>query len=184
MAPRQAKRKNFNTTTSNSQPPSWLYKNSNESTKKPGNANNETKLNRSTWRSSKLLRNNGSSCKKPLRITHICSEHILGCSKMLRSCSKLFQSCPQVLFSVKLSLWISVLGLIFIGTPGVSSQVPGTGTSLPTPNVRDSLRLVNILVRRPIGPPAVRKECRLLPQSEFEKITNIINEAKRDTVRA
>nr|KAG5703473.1 hypothetical protein BaRGS_022522 [Batillaria attramentaria] len=50
-----------------------------------------------------------------------------------------------------------------------------------TPAVRDSLRLVNILTRRPIGEPSVRRSCHMLNTTEFERITGAINRAKRDT---
>ncbi|PVD20657.1 hypothetical protein C0Q70_18815 [Pomacea canaliculata] len=70
---------------------------------------------------------------------------------------------------------------VFVTTllpPCVDPQFP---SAITTPNVRDSLRLVNILIRRPIGPVSVRRECRMLNTSEFERITDVLNRAKRDT---
>lgn len=81
-----------------------------------------------------------------------------------------------------LSLRLMTLVAVFVTTllpPCVDPQFP---SAITTPNVRDSLRLVNILIRRPIGPVSVRRECRMLNTSEFERITDVLNRAKRDTV--
>ena len=79
-----------------------------------------------------------------------------------------------------MSLPLAVLGVLSVWpVPCVDPQTPG---ALPTPAVKDSLRLVNILIRRPIGPKSIRRECRSLNSTEFERITSVINRAKRDTV--
>ncbi|XP_012944489.1 tyrosinase-like protein 2 [Aplysia californica] len=49
------------------------------------------------------------------------------------------------------------------------------------PRVLDSLRLANILMERPIEGPSIRKECRMLNSTEYQKIVNAINAAKLDT---
>ncbi|XP_076470680.1 tyrosinase-like protein [Babylonia areolata] len=79
-----------------------------------------------------------------------------------------------------LSRVLAVVGVLAVlpVPPYVDPQVPGT---IETPDILDSLRLTNILLRRPIGPMSVRRECRLLNATEFERITSVINRAKRDT---
>ncbi|KAL8570109.1 hypothetical protein ACOMHN_033788 [Nucella lapillus] len=73
---------------------------------------------------------------------------------------------------------LAVLGV----WPAPPSKVdPHTAGSILTPDIQDSLRLANILFRRPLGPKSVRRECRMLNASEFDRITGAINRAKRDT---
>ena len=78
------------------------------------------------------------------------------------------------------SLPLAVLGVLAVWP--VPCVDPQTTLALPTPDVKDSLRLVNILIRRPIGPKSIRQDCRMLNSTEFERITGVINRAKRDTV--
>lgn len=72
----------------------------------------------------------------------------------------------------------TVVVVLWTVPPAVDPQDAG---GLPTPDIRDSLRLINILIRRPLGPTSVRRDCRMLNVTEFERLTNVINLAKRDS---
>ncbi|CAG5126135.1 unnamed protein product [Candidula unifasciata] len=63
-------------------------------------------------------------------------------------------------------------------TPPCDLQLP---TLMDQPQIMDSLRLANILMERPVEGPSIRKECRMLNTTDFQRIVNAINRAKLDT---
>jgi len=69
----------------------------------------------------------------------------------------------------------TVLVIIF---PTCDPQFP---QMMDTPRVYDSLLLANILMERPVEGPSIRKECRMLNSTEYQRIVRAINAAKADT---
>ncbi|XP_046559333.1 tyrosinase-like protein isoform X1 [Haliotis rubra] len=81
----------------------------------------------------------------------------------------LFQMKP-LLQTLLFTLLLSVL---------VDPQAPNF--QLATPRVRQALALANYLMRRPVGERSIRRDCRLIPQSDLDNIFNAIRRAKADT---
>ncbi|GFN97585.1 tyrosinase-like protein [Plakobranchus ocellatus] len=71
-----------------------------------------------------------------------------------------------------------VVTVLLLLVPACDLQIPGPSSQ---PQVEDSLRLANILMQRPVEGPSVRRECRLLNSTEYQRIVNAINAAKMDT---
>ncbi|XP_013083785.2 tyrosinase-like protein [Biomphalaria glabrata] len=75
--------------------------------------------------------------------------------------------------------WVTcVVALLVVYLP---CSAPQFTSASDQPHIKDSLRLTNILMERPIEGPSLRKDCRLLSAEEFQSLVNAVNAAKRDT---
>ncbi|XP_059177702.1 tyrosinase-like protein isoform X2 [Physella acuta] len=73
---------------------------------------------------------------------------------------------------------VCVVTVLVLCLPSCLSQFPGLTDE---PQIKDSLRLANILLNRPDEGPSVRRDCRMLNNTEFQRIVRAVNAAKRDT---
>ena len=74
---------------------------------------------------------------------------------------------------------LCVATVLVVILPTCDPQFP---QMMDQPRVYDSLLLANILMERPVEGPSIRKECRMLNQTEYQRIVRAINAAKADTV--
>ncbi|CAL1548142.1 unnamed protein product [Lymnaea stagnalis] len=75
--------------------------------------------------------------------------------------------------------WSLCLAIVLVLTlPAADLQFAGLADQ---PQIKDSLRLANILMNRPIEGPSLRKDCRMLNATDFQRIISAVNAAKADT---